>query len=222
VKPLRRAWVRLLRFGYRLLYNELAWTYDLVSRLVSFGEWRAWGRSGVKHLNIQPGSAARLLEVAHGTGNIHLDLRAMGFHVVGLDLSRAMGRITARKLRRLGFAPQLVRADVFVLPFPAGVFDAILSTFPTNFITEPAMIAESYRVLKPGGRLVFVPNALFTRADAATLTLEALYRATGQRRSELADDLWMTRFTDAGFGLRHVIEPHRRSASVVFIAEKLH
>ncbi|MCZ7544410.1 MAG: hypothetical protein M5R40_13175 [Anaerolineae bacterium] len=42
---LERLWWALVRFGFRLLYNELAFTYDLVSRVVSLGQWRAWQRA---------------------------------------------------------------------------------------------------------------------------------------------------------------------------------
>ncbi|MBM4425321.1 MAG: hypothetical protein FJ030_18410, partial [Chloroflexi bacterium] len=32
----------LLRLAFRLLYNEFAFTYDLVSWAVSVGQWRQW------------------------------------------------------------------------------------------------------------------------------------------------------------------------------------
>src|SRR5512144_2064080 len=108
----------LLRFGFRLLYNELAWTYDFVSWSVSMGQWRAWQRTALPYLY-----GGRVLEVGHGTGNMLLDLLSLGFTPVGLDLSRGMGRIARRKLRRVSgtrapaapLAP-LVRGRVEALP----------------------------------------------------------------------------------------------------------
>jgi hypothetical protein len=44
-------WWRLVRFGFRLLYNEFAFSYDLVSKVVSLGAWRCWQQSALKHLN---------------------------------------------------------------------------------------------------------------------------------------------------------------------------
>ncbi len=67
---------RLVKFGFRLLYNEMAFTYDAVSWIASLGEWREWQRAALKHLNVQPD--AHVLELAHGTGNLQLDLRAAG------------------------------------------------------------------------------------------------------------------------------------------------
>jgi ubiquinone/menaquinone biosynthesis C-methylase UbiE len=76
-------WRRLLRFGFRLLYNELAFTYDMVSAVVSLGAWRCWTRAALRQL----ASDGLILELAHGTGNLQLDLAAAGRRSVGFDLS---------------------------------------------------------------------------------------------------------------------------------------
>lgn len=211
-----RLWMRLVRFGFRLLYNEMAGAYDLVSQVVSLGEWRCWQRAALKHLDLSPG--ARVLEIAHGTGNLQLDLHEAGLQPIGLDLSRNMGRIARRKLRRAGFAPALVRGRAQALPFPSAFFPAILSTFPTEFIVDPATLAEVHRVLQPGGRLVFVPNGTLTGGGAARQGLELAYRATGQRGP------WPPgveqRFNAAGFHLSAATETCKRSYATVLIATK--
>ncbi|MGH2522444.1 MAG: class I SAM-dependent methyltransferase, partial [Anaerolineales bacterium] len=136
----------LLRLFFRLLYYEMAWTYDWVSWFVSRGQWRGWQRTALPYLR-----GRRVLEVAHGTGNLLLDMVALGFEPVGFDLSPAMSRITQRKLRAHNLAGRipLGRGHVQALPFADGVFPSILSTFPTEFIVDPAAIAEFYRVLQP-------------------------------------------------------------------------
>jgi ubiquinone/menaquinone biosynthesis C-methylase UbiE len=174
-----RVWWALIRFGFRLLYNELAWTYDLVSWTVSLGKWRQWQRAAIPHLQASPQSL--ILELAHGTGDLQIDLAAAGLCSVALDLSRSMGRIARRKLRRAGFPPRLVRASGLNLPFPAGCFDAIVSTFPTEFIIDSRALREIRRVLKPGGRFVVVINGLLTPDAPVERVLEWLYRITGQR-----------------------------------------
>jgi ubiquinone/menaquinone biosynthesis C-methylase UbiE len=114
-------WWRLIGFGFRLLYNELAFTYDLVSYVVSLGAWRCWQKAALKHLDITQG--ARVLELAHGTGNLQVDLNAAGYKVVGYDLSPYMGRIAERKIRRQNYPVRLARGRAQQLPFPAGSFD---------------------------------------------------------------------------------------------------
>lgn len=213
---LKRTWWRLIRFGFRLLYNELAFTYDFVSWIVSLGEWRAWIRAVLPYLNAPDG--AQILEVAHGTGNLQRDLLKAGYQPLGIDLSRAMGHIAARKLRRQGKLPRLIRARAQALPFADGLFAAIACTFPAAFILEHETLRELHRVLQVGGRLVIVPNAVFTGSDPAQKALEVAYRITGQRTNTGFD--WRSRFTDAGFIVETANVPARRSFAQVIIAIK--
>lgn len=213
---LTRAYIDLLRFGFRLLYNELAFTYDAVSWIVSLGEWRRWQRAAIPHLNAPTGSL--ILELAHGTANLHIDLRQMGYRMIGLDLSAAMGRLARRKLLKHSLLPQLVRGQAQALPFPDVSFDAVVSTFPTEFIVDPATIREIYRVLKPGARLVFVPSGALTGRGVIEHGVELAYKATGQRG--MWPEYIMERFTAAGFTLTTLIEPCYRSVAQVVIAEK--
>ncbi|MCI0711600.1 MAG: class I SAM-dependent methyltransferase [Chloroflexi bacterium] len=211
-----KAWWSLVRFGFRLLYNEMAWTYDLVSRVVSMGQWRNWQRVALKHLNAEPG--ALILEAAHGTGNFQFDLAAAGYRRIAFDFSAQMGRIARRKLQKNNLPAPLVRAMGQHLPFPDATFDAIVSTFPTPFIVEKETLRETYRVLKPGARLVIVPNAVLTSGGAAKDVLETAYRVTGQRGAWGVDI--ENRFAQAGFNVRLVMEPCKRSIAQVLIAEK--
>lgn len=172
-------WWQLIRFGFRLLYNEMAWTYDWVSWIVSLGQWRAWQRGGLRYLEI--GRDSRVLELAHGTANLQLDLAGTGWTSVGLDLSPAMGRIARQKLGKAGIAARLVRGSAMALPFAAGEFTYVVSTFPTEFIIQAETISEIHRVLKPGGRLVVVLNGMLTAVNPVVWFLEWLYRVTGQR-----------------------------------------
>jgi len=229
---LKDLWRHVVEFGFRLLYHEMAFTYDSVSWLVSMGEWRSWQRAALKHLNVRPGTC--VLELAHGTGNLQLDLHAVGLKPIGLDFSPYMGRIARDKLTRHHVPYTLVRGRAQALPFGTESFAVIVSTFPTDFIIDPATIAEAYRVLKPGGRLVFVPNGVLTRGGIARQGIEAAYRATGQadwvdttdgsHTSSRPNRTWpiqvTDRFTSAGFMLTHVMEQCQSSIAQVVIAEK--
>src|SRR5262249_48944322 len=157
----------------------LAWTYDLVSWIVSAGQWRAWQRSALPFLPGRP-----VLEVAHGTGNLLLDLLSLGLEPVGLDLSPAMSRIAGAKLkRRLGsrtLPAPLVRGSVAALPFATGSLSSVVSTFPTDFIVQDAVIGEFYRVLRPSGAFVCVPAAQITGPALTDRWAAWLFRVTGQ------------------------------------------
>lgn len=213
-----RLWLRLVRFGFRLLYNEFAFTYDVVSKVVSLGAWRCWQRAALRHLN----AAGRVLELAHGTGDLQLDLAARQVNAIGYDLSPAMGRIASRKLRRHAVTVRLARGRAQTLPFPDGCFSSVVSTFPSEFIVAPETVREVYRVLAPGGRFVIVPGAEFTGGGLARAALEWLYRITGQRRAEVAPDdsglrHWLTPY---GFDATVEREPCPNSVALVVVATK--
>jgi ubiquinone/menaquinone biosynthesis C-methylase UbiE len=176
------AWWRLVRWGFHLLYNQMAFTYDVVSKVVSLGAWRCWQRAALKHIGT-PADCPRVLEVAHGTGDLQSDLKRAGYHTVGYDLSASMGRIACRKLHRQGLTPLLTRGFAQALPFPADHFDAVVTTFPSEFIIDPLTLREVWRVLKADGRMVIVPGALFTARGLPQRVLDWLYRITGQRET---------------------------------------
>lgn len=208
-------WLRIfMNFFFRLLYNEMAWTYDVVSWVVSMGQWRSWQRAGFSRLR-----GKRVLEIAHGTGNMLLDLTALGFQPTGLDLSAAMGKIAGGKLRRHGVAVPLVRARVQNLPFASHSFPSLFATFPTEFIVDPPALAEFFRVLQPGGVLVAVPVAQVTGPSLPDRLSDWLFRITGQSATNWFAPL-IERYAQAGFTahIERVTLP--RSVVTLIVAEK--
>jgi SAM-dependent methyltransferase len=94
-----------------------------------------------------------------------------------VERAPAMLRATRARLRRLKIpaARATVRAaDVRHLPFADASFDAVVSTFPTEYIYEPAAAREIARVLRPGGRLIVVLGAALLPARLALWPLVAL------------------------------------------------
>ncbi|MCB8952576.1 MAG: methyltransferase domain-containing protein [Ardenticatenales bacterium] len=216
-----RWWRRGVRAGFRLLYNELAWTYDGVSWLVSLGEWRAWQAAGLAFLPASSPTPPRILELAHGPGHMLVALRRVGFAPVGVDLSPFMGRLARQRLRRAGLPSPLIRASALALPFADHSFDHILATFPTDFITQREASTQLWRLLRPGGRLVIVPQAQFRGRGVLVRLLACLYAITGQRLAvtSAAVSPWLA-LEAAGFRVReeHVSLP--RSVVLVVVAEK--
>ncbi len=208
----------ILKLAFSLLYNQMAGSYDLVSWTVSAGQWRSWQRSALPFLTGRP-----VLEVAHGTGNLLLDLLSLGLQPIGLDLSPAMSRIASRKLkRRLGVADlpaPLVCGRAGALPFASGSVSSIVSTFPTEFIVEADVIAEFYRVLRPGGACVCVPAAQITGPAVFDRWAAWLFRVTGQSVTGWFAPL-LERFTAAGFRARLEQVRQPRSRVMVVVAEK--
>jgi SAM-dependent methyltransferase len=122
-------------------------------------EQRHWWYSGRRALvrrelaDIRPG---RALDVGCGPAGNSAVLRDLGWQVTALDYVHE----SAELARRRGLAA--VRADARLLPFRDGSLDLLLSSDAWEHIEDDAKVAaESYRVLRPGGRLfVMVPAGM--------------------------------------------------------------
>jgi ubiquinone/menaquinone biosynthesis C-methylase UbiE len=171
---LHHLWLAFLRFAFHLFYNFFAFTYDLVSVIVSRGHWRAWTRAALAHI-----VGTRVLEIPCGTGNLLLDLRAAGYAPIGVDLSAAMLNITRSKFLRARANAPILCARVQTLPFPNRAFDSITMTFPPGFAHDLCSFAELRRVLDDGGRLIWVDAGRLLPRDGVSRVLNAALDAVG-------------------------------------------
>lgn len=156
----KRYFIRRFGQGYLWLadrlYNEFAWAYDPVSWLVSRGRWSAWREAVLPFID-----GPRVLEIGFGTGELLIRLAQQDFVVVGLDLSPAMQRVAARKLRRDGLEVPRLRANAQRSPFIAGCFDTVVATFPAQYILEEETFAEVGRLLRPADKTTGRPGGRF-------------------------------------------------------------
>src|SRR5262245_42042720 len=142
-------YIRIVRWAFERFYREFAWTYDTIAAAVSRGRWAAWGRAAVPYLR------GDTLELGCGTGALQLALaEQLAGTPVGLDASAQMLGRTRRRLTHAGQPVRLVRAHAQSLPFRPAAFDSIVATFPSEYIADPATLAEARRVLRPAGRFV--------------------------------------------------------------------
>ena len=91
-----------------------------------------------------------LLDLGCGTGLFVQRYIEEGGRAVGLDISPGMVR--HGRLRSPGSGFCVGTAEI--LPFRDATFDALASLLAFSYVPDPgAMLRESYRVLKPGGRI---------------------------------------------------------------------
>ena len=215
---LAELWWRMVRFGFRLLYNEMAFTYDAVSWIVSLGQWRCWQRSAMTYLP-EP-HAGLLLELAHGTGNLQIDLQNAGYKSIAFDLSQYMGRIAKHKLSKRNLRQDFVRGSAFELPFADATFATIVCTFPTDFIVQGETLRETHRVLKNGGKMIVVLNGILSGGGLVKSFLEWLYRITGQRDDKHGENDMESFFRGYGMSAEAVEVPCKGSVAQLVILTK--
>jgi ubiquinone/menaquinone biosynthesis C-methylase UbiE len=209
--------MKLLRFFFYHFYHALAWTYDIVSWVVSVGRWRDWLLTALPYID-----GPRVLELGHGPGHLQVALRQKGLVPFGLDESRQMGRLTFGRLTQIGLSVALARGHAQSLPFAVGRFDNVVATFPTNYIFEQRTLDEIFRVLRPGGRLVVVPMAWIVGRSIADRAAVWLFRVTGQggELTELLKERIQLPFKETGFRVHVEMVEKRSSTVLVIIAEK--
>jgi SAM-dependent methyltransferase len=183
---------RVLRLGFHLLYNQFAFSYDLVADLVSFGQWADWRRAVMPYL-----LEGDTLDLAYGTGGLLADLYAQGRNPVGLDLSPYMGRIAGRRLKRMCCPSRLVRGRADHLPFKNDTFANVLATFPAGFIFSSTTLSAVARVLCPGGRFLIVVKGYLKGPVVLRQWVGCAYKLTGQQAWQ-EEDLTV-HLTHAGF-----------------------
>lgn len=143
------------------LYDLLA---PLYQRVLAPLHDVAYSRAAERGLEGGPGS---VLEVGIGPGRTVSRLGGGGRRVVGVDLSPRMLSLARAQLEADQVRASLARANLLTLPFRTGQFDAVVSTFVVDLLSDeelPVALAELTRVLSPGGRLVLgvmeLPNRI--------------------------------------------------------------
>jgi demethylmenaquinone methyltransferase/2-methoxy-6-polyprenyl-1,4-benzoquinol methylase len=139
------------------VFTSVADRYDLMNDLMSGGVHRLWKDAMMDWLAPRPGQ--RLLDVAGGTGDIAFRFlaRAPGARATVCDMTEAMLEAGRKRAEAADLGDRLdwVVGDAMALPFEDASFDVYTISFGIRNVTRPAdALAEAFRVLKPGGRLM--------------------------------------------------------------------
>lgn len=97
-----------------------------------------------------------ILDVGCGTANL-LQFLPSPFEYTGVDIAQGMLDFSADKFSHLALNNQLnwQWADAQNLPFEDHQFDFVFSSLAWQWCDLEQVLAQSYRVLKPGGTLIF-------------------------------------------------------------------
>lgn len=136
-----------------------------------------WGSSVCDEARIGPGMT--VVDIACGTGALTLEAKRRAGstgRVIGLDCNREMLAAAGRKARDI----EWVNGRAEDLPFGDSTCDAVVSQFGLMFFEDRAKaLAEMWRVLRPGGRLVVAVWAGLERSPGYSELVGLLDRLFG-------------------------------------------
>lgn len=154
----------------RRLFATIADRYDLITRVLSYGQDARWKRRALALARLRPDD--RVLDLACGTGDLLYGAAPRVRRAAGLDVTFRMVQLARTRGPATGTA-NLLAGDMLALPFKAASFDVITTGYGLRNVPDLRQaIREIHRVLAPGGRLVSLD---FNRPDNAVI--RAVYLA---------------------------------------------
>ena len=102
-----------------------------------------------------------VIELGCGTAYLSAWLARQGARPVGVDLTPAQLETAWRCQQRFGLSFPLLEANAEHVPLPDGGFDLAVSEYGASVWCDPELwVPEAARLLRPGGRLVFLTNSI--------------------------------------------------------------
>jgi demethylmenaquinone methyltransferase / 2-methoxy-6-polyprenyl-1,4-benzoquinol methylase len=139
------------------MFSDIAFRYDFLNRLLSFGIDRLWRREAVRV--VVEAKPQRILDVATGTADLAISLQQAlpKAEVIGVDFAEPMLERGRKKVANLKLTLPLLQGDGLNLHYPDNSFDALTIAYGIrNFTDRQRGLEEFYRVLKPGGRVIIL------------------------------------------------------------------
>lgn len=173
--------------------------YDFVTNLMTLGQAPRLRKATIDQAMIKPGDS--VLDVGCGTGEVTLaaKARARQGNVYGIDPAPEMISVARKKAARKRLEIDFRVGVIEALPFPDSSIDVVTSSLMMHHLPEDLKargLAEIYRVLKPGGRLLI---ADFMRPTGALLNHLFIAFTRHQRLQTGIEDL-NGLLRNAGFG----------------------
>lgn len=206
--------------------GERAWAQDEPT-------WGIWG-APESELRMLPTDMRGLdaVELGCGTGYVSAWMARRGARVTGIDLSENQLATAQRLAAEHDVHLTLLHGNAEETPFADATFDFAISEYGAAIWCDPNVwIREAWRILKPGGRLVFLahhPQATVSSPLDGSIVDRTLHRPYfGMHRVDwtaveqdpggieftmpISD--WFALFRDVGFTIENLQEPRPKETS---------
>src|SRR5918995_6159508 len=208
--------------------NRALWT-QVNSEFTDADAWRAWTAESITWgLFDSPeddlsalGNVADLdvVELGCGTAYFAAWLARRGARPVAVDVTPAQLATARRCQEQLDLFFPLIEASAEAVPLRAGLFDLVVSEYGASLWCDPARwVPEAARLLKPGGRLVFLRNStlvMLCTPDEGPAEERLLRPQFGMYRLEwpgegvefhLGHGEWIRLLRSSGFEIENLVE----------------
>ncbi len=175
-------------------------SYDAYMRKMTFGREHHLREMTVTLAGVKPGDC--VLEVGCGTGSLTLEAKRRAGpsgKVFGIDIIPGMIEASRQKAAQAKQEITFQLAGIDEIPFPESQFDAVMCSFMIFHMSEAVRrkgIAEIYRVLKPGGRLLVLDLAMPTQPLSRFIAQKLLGFGVEHELSELLPVMETAGFSD--------------------------
>jgi SAM-dependent methyltransferase len=190
-----------------------------------------WGIFGIPERDLgSPLGDVRGLDVVElgcGTAYFSAILAKLGARPVGVDPTPAQLATARRMQDETNIRFPLVEAPGELIPLPDAAFDLAFSEYGASLWADPKLwIPEAARLLRPGGRLVFLTNstiAMLCSPDEGDVIEQLVRPLKGMYRTEwpneigveyhLAHGEWIDLLHANGFQVERLIDVYANAAS---------
>jgi len=142
----------------KAMFSDVAKTYDKANNALTFGLVHAWRKKIVK-LSDTPSNGV-VLDCATGTGDLAIAFKkelGPASKVTGQDFCKEMLDFAPDKAKSKNLDITFELGDVMNLPYEDQTFNTVTIAYGIRNVEDPRVgLAEMWRVLKPGGRLLIL------------------------------------------------------------------
>ncbi|MDJ0625238.1 MAG: bifunctional demethylmenaquinone methyltransferase/2-methoxy-6-polyprenyl-1,4-benzoquinol methylase UbiE [Candidatus Caenarcaniphilales bacterium] len=137
------------------MFNDIAYKYDLMNDLMTFGLHRLWKQKVSKLLNVP--NKGIVLDLCCGTGDL-TSIIVKQFpesEVIGIDFSEQMLEIADKRRKKSNV--KFIKGDISNLPFEDESIDGISISFGLRNVSNyRKCLKEIFRISKPNSRFVIL------------------------------------------------------------------
>ncbi|MDE1861074.1 MAG: ubiquinone/menaquinone biosynthesis methyltransferase [Candidatus Micrarchaeota archaeon] len=166
------------------IFAEVYKNYDTVNTVCSLGTIVTWRKTAAREAMVDHSNYA-LLDIATGTGELAFEIMKAAdkegkrVKITAMDFSPNMLKVAKSKATERGAGIRFELGDAMDLRYQSSSFDVVTSSFALRNVDDLETFArEAYRVMKKGGKFVFMDMAR-PESSAGRLFIKAYWTVIG-------------------------------------------